>query len=148
MSEKIKQWFRAQENDVKKLFICFIIAFILYLIITRDILNALEAGFGWTIAFVFIINAFRFWKGVAKRAGVPTDTQPQDVPIVKNEEKEILNNLVNHLRSNKEMLEKKELDDLIIKEIKKTTIFKNDWQIDYAKERIKKALIEHLNLAK
>ena len=62
MKEKINDWIKANKRDAKILLAIFAIAFILYLFITRDIVNALGAGFGWFIFGAVAINAFRYWR--------------------------------------------------------------------------------------
>lgn len=142
MTNKFTKWLIAQKKDVKMLLICFVIAFVLYLIITQNFSNALEAGFGWMFFAVIAINAIRFWRGIGRRVGIPP-TAEYNIEL-DEKEKTIFNEIV-ILPNIKELSANKKIDEIIKEKILSKNYCKEDWQINYAKERIRNAIIKQIN---
>lgn len=144
MTSKLKNWLSKQKNDVKTLSICFIIAFILYLIITQDFYNALGSGFVWVFLAAMIINAVRFWRWIAKKVGgfIGVPTAEQYHIELDEKEKIILNELV-ALPNIKELSSSKKIDGIIKEKILSNNCCTEDWQIHYVKERIKNAITKY-----
>lgn len=142
MINKPKEWLVKQRKDAQTLLICFVIAFILYLIITQSFSNALKAGFGWTLFAVIAINGVRFWKGVAKKVGMPTADQYNNHKL--DEKEKIIFDEILLLPEIKELLITKKLDEIIKQKILVSGYCKEDWQIHYSKERIKNAILKQI----
>jgi len=142
MTNKFKKWLIAQKKDIKTLLICFVIAFVLYLMITQNFSNALEAGFGWTFFAAIAINAFRFWKGVARRVGTLTTDQYE---VKLNEKEESIFNELATLPDIKELIANNKIDAIIKQRILSNKYYTEDWQIHYAIERIRKAITKQIS---
>lgn len=138
MSNTFKEWIVKQKKDTQTLLICFVTAFILYLIITQSFSNALEAGFGWTVFAILAINVVRFWKGMAKRVGIPTVDQYNNHEL--NEKEKIIFDELLLLPEIDELFVAKKIDGVIKQKILDSGYCKEDWQIHYSKERIKNAI--------
>lgn len=140
MIDKLKEWLAKQKKDAKTLLTFFVIVFVLYLIITQDFYNALGAGFGWAFFAAIIINAVRFWRSVARKAGVPTEEYHLEL---EGEEKAIFNEMM-ALPNIKELSIGNKIDEIIKEKVLSKNYLKEDWQIHYAKERIKNAIIKQV----
>lgn len=138
MLNKIKKWLKSQQKDIKILIIFFIIAFVLNLIFVKNFSNALLAGLTGIFTGAIFINAIRFWKKIFKKTGFSANAQYQTIDLNK-EETMIFNELIIELES-KQHQSDAEVDKIIEQKIKNLNLYTENWQIHYAKERIKQAL--------
>lgn len=134
--QKIKNWIQSQKKDFKKLIIGGV-GLWLYVLIANP--SGIETDIGIVEAFfigIFLtaifINAYRFWKGAEKRIGIPTD---QEFKLESDIEKKIFADLIN--LSQKQKLSDSQLNQWILEKLNASGFYKEEWQMHYAKERIK-----------
>ena len=135
MANKSKEWLVKQKKDIQTLLICFVVAFVLYLIITMSFYNALEAGFGWMLFAAGAINAIRLWRKVF---GIPTAEQYNNYEL--NKEERMIFDEILSIAKVREVVATKKIDEIIKQKISSLGYCKEEWQIHYSKERIKNAI--------
>jgi hypothetical protein len=97
---------------------------------------------GWTVFAILAINAVRFWRGVAKKVGIPTADQYNNHKL--DEKEKIIFDELFLLPEIKEISKTKKLDEIIKQKILSSGYCKEEWQIHYSKERIKNATLKQI----